>query len=63
MRGEEKAISSVLQVMLSEQIIAASMRLLKEQEVMATMSPFFGGLVGGARRSNHEECFNCFLWF
>ena len=46
--------------MLSEQIVAASMRFLEEQEVMETMSAFFGGLVGGARGSNYEECFNCF---
>jgi len=27
---------------------------------MDTMSAFFGGLVGRARRSNHSECFESF---
>ena len=34
--------------------------LLEEQEIMETMSAFFGGLAGGARRSNHKECFEGF---
>ena len=34
--------------------------LLEEQEIMDTMSAFFGGLVGAARGSNHSECFESF---